>query len=883
MNPFIIQGTGDMTPNEIRSGFLKFFEERGHRTVASSPLIPHDDPTLLFANAGMNQFKEIFLGHTVPEFRRAASSQKCIRAGGKHNDLEDVGKDGTHHTFFEMLGNWSFGDYYKAEAIEWAWDYLTKVIGLPGEDLRATVHDTDDDAENLWLKITGMPKEHVTRHGDKDNFWEMAEVGPCGPCSEIHMDLGAHRGCGRPDCGPNCTHCEDVHDYRFVELWNLVFMQYFRDENRQLSPLPETHVDTGMGFERLCAVVAGKDSNYHTEVFLPIIRAVEELSGREYTFKAEDSPFRIIADHIRALSLAITDGGFPSNAGRGYVLRRILRRASRAGRQLGMTGPFIYKLTGSVIESMGTAYPELSERLEHVENVIRREEEQFGQTLNRGIDQFEEMAAELSETKTSVFPGEKAFRLYDTYGVPVDLTALMAEEKGMDIDMDGFQKNMEEQRERSRAGAKFDHSSINLEEGLESEFVGYDTTETQATVIGAAEGVLVLDQTPFYAESGGQVGDAGTITGDGFTFIVKDTQKQGNAVLHMGEVTEGMPEKGMQVTATVDTERRGHITRNHSATHLLHKALRSVVGEHVHQAGSLVSPERLRFDFTHSQALTAEEIENIERIVNARVRDDLAVSTKFTDLEEAKASGAMALFGEKYAETVRVVSMGDFSKELCGGVHVNATGQIGLVRVTSESAVAAGTRRLEAVTGAGAEELARSEQKTLGELGSMLKAAPGEVIGRVTSLNQRIRDLEKELAKTRQEMANKSMDAMLSGSDEAGPAVTKIGDAKLIVQEISLDDKKAFRAMGDTVRDKLGSGVGVIINTAEDSLALLVVVTDDLVGNGVKAGNIIKEIGAIIGARGGGKPHMAQAGGGDAAKLGELKDVLPGIVENALG
>ena len=872
-----------MTPNELRSGFLKFFEERGHRVVASSPLIPQDDPTLLFANAGMNQFKDIFLGHVVPEFRRAASSQKCIRAGGKHNDLEDVGKDGTHHTLFEMLGNWSFGDYYKAEAIEWAWDYLTKVLSLPAKDLRATVHHSDDEAEKLWLSITGIPAEHVSRHGDKDNFWEMAEVGPCGPCSEIHLDLGPQRGCGRPDCGPNCKHCDAVHDARFIELWNLVFMQYYRNEKGELSPLPETHVDTGAGFERLCAVVAGVDSNYHTEVFLPIIRAIEELSGVEYTFRAEDAPFRIIADHIRALSLAITDGGFPSNTGRGYVLRRILRRASRAGRQLGLVDPFMYRLTGSVIDSMGEAYPELEQRREHVENVIRREEEQFGQTLNRGIDQFEEMAGELETSSAKVFPGDRAFRLYDTFGVPVDLTALMAEEKGMSVDMDGFRKHMDEQRERSRAQAKFDQSSVHLEEGLESEFVGYDTLETQAVVIAAAEGVLVLDQTPFYAESGGQAGDKGVITGEGFRFVVEDTLKQGHAILHMGKVEEGTAEKGMSVTATVDDDSRGRTIRNHSATHLLHKALRTVLGEHVHQAGSLVSPERLRFDFTHTQALTADEVERVERIVNARVRDDMPVATRFASLDDARAEGAMALFGEKYGDTVRVVTMGDWSKELCGGTHVKATGQIGLFRVTAESAIAAGTRRIEAVTGAGAEELARSEHATLVELGSMLKSSPDEVVGRVTGLNQRIRDLEKELAKTRQEMANKSMDAMLSGSSEAGPAVTAVGDSKLVVQEISLDDTKAFRAMGDTVRDKLESGVGVIINTAGDKLAMMVVVTDDLVGKGVKAGDIIGEIGQIIGARGGGRPHMAQAGGGDASKLPEVRAALPGIVEKALG
>jgi alanyl-tRNA synthetase len=871
-----------MTPSEIRAGFLSFFEERGHKVWASSPLIPNDDPTLLFANAGMNQFKDIFLGQRVPDVRRAVSSQKCIRAGGKHNDLEDVGKDETHHTFFEMLGNWSFGDYYKAEAIEWAWDYLTEVVGLPAKDLRATVHDSDDEAEELWLKITGMPKEHVTRHGDKDNFWEMAEVGPCGPCSEIHLDQGAGRGCGRPDCGPNCDHCEAVHDYRFIELWNLVFMQYYRDENRELSPLPETHVDTGMGFERLCAVVEGVKSNYHTELFLPIIRATQELCGRQYTYEDEDAPFRIIADHIRALSLAITDGGFPSNNGRGYVLRRILRRGSRAGRQLGLTTPFMYKLVGSVIETMGGAYPELVERREHVEGVIRREEEQFGRTLHHGIDEFEKMAADLAKTNADTVPGDLAFRLYDTYGVPIDLTALMAEEKGMEIDMAGFETSMEEQRKRSRAQTKFDQTIIHVEDGLESEFVGYDTVETGALIIGSDKGVLVLDQTPFYAESGGQVGDHGAITADGFRFEVTDTQKQGTAILHLGELKSGTIEHGTQVTATVASDWRDPTISNHSATHLMHSALRTVLGEHVHQAGSQVTPERLRFDFTHNQALTPDEIAEIERLVNENVRMNHSVDTTFSDIDTAREQGAMALFGEKYDDIVRVISIGEWSKELCGGTHVRATGQIGLFRVVSESAIAAGTRRIEAITGKGAEELARGEHERLVELGHMLKANPDEVIDRVSALSDRVKDLERELQNVRQQMASKSMDAVMSGGGDAGPAITEIAGSKLVIQEMALEDTKAFRGIGDTVRDKLGSGVGVILNSVDGNVAYMVVVTDDLVEKGVKAGDLIKEVSAIMGGKGGGRPHMAQAGGGNASKIAELREKAPGIVEKAL-
>ena len=864
-----------MTGNELRSGFLQFFVERGHRIVPSSPLIPHDDPTLLFANAGMNQFKDIFLGRRMPEFRRVASSQKCIRAGGKHNDLEDVGKDGTHQTFFEMLGNWSFGDYYKAEAIEWAWDYLTRVLGLPKERLRATVHQSDDEAEGLWLKIAGMPKSHVSRH-DKDNFWEMADVGPCGPCSEIHLDMGASRGCGRPDCGPNCAYCDALHDSRYTELWNLVFMQYYRDESGALTPLPEKHVDTGAGFERLVSVVQGKSSNYDTDVFMPIIRAIEEKAGREYPggLTPEGAPFRIIADHLRSLALAITDGGFPSNIGRGYVLRRILRRASRAGRQLGLTDPFLFELSGAVVETMGDAYPELRQRREHVATVIRREEEQFGRTLHRGIDQFEAMAEELARKDERELPGDRIFQLYDTYGVPVDLTALMAEERKLTLDMEGYNRLMEEQRERSRAQAKFDQAAALVGENLTSEFVGYDALAVEAQIVGVGEGALVLDQTPFYGESGGQIGDHGTISNDEFEFAVSDVQKQAGAIVHLGKVTRGAPAVGMSVTAAVDPERRARTIRNHSATHLLQAALREVLGEQVHQAGSLVAPDRLRFDFTYGQAVRRDELEKIESLVNARIRDDLPVMATYAPIEEAKAAGAMALFGEKYGDIVRVVKMGDYSMELCGGTHVRATGQIGLFRIVCESGIAAGTRRIEAVTGAGAEALARAEHERLERIGALLKAGPEELETRVTSLVERIRELERELERTRTAMAGSDVDRWVA---EAG----RVGASKLLVREVSMPDAKAFRALGDAVRERLRDGVALLISREDDKLSLMVLVTDNLVKK-VQAGKLVGALAGLIGARGGGRPHMAQAGGGDPAKLPELLAKAPDIIAHAL-
>ena len=867
-----------MTGNDIRSGFLKFFEDRAHRVVRSSPLIPQDDPTLLFTNAGMNQFKDIFLGRQTPDFRRAASTQKCIRAGGKHNDLEDVGKDGTHHTFFEMLGNWSFGDYYKAEAIEWAWDYLTNELGLTASDLRATVHTSDDEAEGLWLKITGMPAEHVSRHGDKDNFWEMADVGPCGPCSEVHLDLGPDRGCGRPDCGPNCTHCDEVHDARFIELWNLVFMQYYRDEQGELTPLPETHVDTGAGFERLVSVVQGTGSNYDTDVFAPIMRELETASGLEYVpgTGKEGVPFRIIADHIRALTFAVTDGGFPSNAGRGYVLRRILRRASRAGRQIGLTDPFLFELSGAVADAMGGAFPELGQRRGHVAEVIRREEEQFGRTLHRGIDQFEDIADALGKRGETVIPGAKVFQLYDTFGVPVDLTALMAEEKGMTLDEDGYESAMQEQRERSRAGAKFDQAGVELDGELSSEFVGYDTLTADATITGVAgDEAIVLDQTPFYAESGGQVGDTGTITGDGFVFDVESVQKQGDAIVHFGKVAQGGTRVGVPVSANVGPDGRGRTIRNHSATHLLQTALRQVLGDQVSQAGSLVQPDRLRFDFTFNRQVTPDELEQVERIVNESVRSDLPVGASFQSLDEARESGAMALFGEKYGDTVRVVDMGDVSKELCGGTHVTATGQIGLFRIVSEGGIAAGTRRIEAVTGAGAEELARAERRRLERLGEMLKATPEEVEQRVEALAARVKDLERDVERARHNAATTDLDAWVRDAGE-------VGGVKLVVQDAQVADSKDFRALGDSVREKLGSGIAVLVSAQEGKANLMVLVSDDLVGRGIKAGDLIRGLGEVIGAKGGGRPHMAQAGGGDASKVPALLAKAPELVADAL-
>ncbi len=673
-----------MTANQIRQQFIDFFKEKKHTFVPSAPVIPQDDPTLLFTNAGMNQFKDVFLETGSRPYTRAVNSQKCIRVSGKHNDLEEVGHDTYHHTFFEMLGNWSFGDYYKKEAVAWAWELLTEVWKLPKDKLYATVYTDDDEAEEYWRKETDINPDHILRFGEKDNFWEMGNTGPCGPCSEIHIDLGPER-CDKQEQEHTCFVNGDCG--RYIELWNLVFIQYNRDEKGKLHPLPKKHVDTGAGFERLVAVLQNKDSNYATDVFTPLLDEISRITEVNYRQSDEKAAFHVIADHVRMLTFSITDGGLPSNEGRGYVMRRILRRAARYGRKLNISEPFIYKIVPKLVEIMGEAYPELKERQEHVMKVIQAEEEHFNRTLDRGLEIFERIKKDLQKKKQNVIPGREVFKLYDTYGFPVDLTRILAEESGLTLDMDGFEKEMEAQRNRARAASRFEMQSsdseawVVLNEGPDSHFVGYDDlaveTHIMRFLVSENDIRLVMRDTPFYAESGGQVGDKGVISGEGFKLPVIDTQKDGDHIIHIcNKIDDFMPQTD-KVLAEVVSFKRQNTATNHTATHLLHAALRKVLGDHVQQAGSLVEPERLRFDFTHFEKVSAEQIAEIEKIVNRKIQENIALEIRQEKFDEAKKKGAMALFGEKYGDVVRTVAVPGFSLELCGGTHVKATGDIG--------------------------------------------------------------------------------------------------------------------------------------------------------------------------------------------------------------
>ncbi|MCD6376339.1 MAG: alanine--tRNA ligase, partial [Caldisericaceae bacterium] len=756
-----------MTANEIRQQFIDFFISKGHTFVPSVPVIPQDDPTLLFTNAGMNQFKDIFLGKGKRDYTRAVNSQKCIRVSGKHNDLEEVGRDTYHHTFFEMLGNWSFGDYYKKEAIEWAWELLTEVWKLPKEKLYATVHHTDDEAAELWTKVTDIAPERVLRFGDKDNFWEMGPVGPCGPCSEIHIDLG-EEFCDMKDQEHTCDVNGDCG--RYIELWNLVFIQFNRDEKGELHPLPARHVDTGAGFERLVAVLQGKNSNYDTDVFMPILQAIGELVGQDYHSSKEQMAFRVIADHLRMITFSIADGGMPSNEGRGYVMRRILRRAARYGRKLNMHEPFIYKLVPKVVEMMGDVYPEIRERQEHIMTVIRSEEEHFNHTLDRGLEIFEKIKDDLKSRGELVVPGHEVFRLYDTYGFPVDLTRILAEENGLTLDMKGFEEQMELQRQRARASSKFvmaesEQDWVVMNEGPDSRFVGYDelAIETHIMRYRKTEQHLqvILKDTPFYAESGGQVGDRGAIKGENFTLQVLDTQKEGDHIIHICELVENFQPKSDKVLAEVVSSARRSTQKNHTATHLLHAALRRVLGTHVTQAGSLVEPDRLRFDFTHYDKLTADQIREIERIVNQKIQQNIPLQISFEKFTEAKKKGAMALFGEKYGDVVRTIKIDDFSFELCGGTHVKATGEIGAFIILYEAGIAAGVRRIEAITGEKAVEYIQNNKQILQQLTEALNATNENLVEKVEQLLNEKRQLEKELQKARAANLQAGVDELL--------------------------------------------------------------------------------------------------------------------------
>ena len=868
-----------MKSREIREAFLRFFEGKGHVRVPSAPVVPQDDPTLYFTNAGMNQFKDVFLGLGRRDYTRAVDTQKILRVSGKHNDLDEVGYSPWHHTFFEMLGNWSFGDYFKKEAIEWGWELITEHFGLDKERLWATVFEGDDaveadvEAEAFWYECTDLLPGRVVRLPAKENFWEMGATGPCGPCSEIHYYLGDDL-----TAQDSRMLIDDTGD--LVEIWNLVFIQYNRDETGALQPLPEKHVDTGMGFERMCSLLQGAESNYETDVFQPLIGRIAELTGKEYGGEHR-VPMQVIADHVRALSFAMADGAMPSNEGRGYVLRRILRRAARYARQLDQHDPVIHQLVGSLGETMGHVFPEVAARKDHIARVIHSEEEGFGKTLDRGLDIFARFAAKGQIT------GGDAFQLYDTYGFPLDLTELMAREQGIPlVEREEFDRALEAQRQRARQATRAQFSATEgvgdaLEEA-HSLFVGYDELEIEARVVQAEEGEdsrvwLVLDRTPFYAEAGGQVGDRGRIEGNGFVVEVEDAQKARGGIVHRGRLVEG--ETGAlagAVVARVDRQFRIDAERNHTATHLLHESLRQTLGDHVGQMGSLVAPDRLRFDFSHFAAVEPEQLREIEERVNEQIRADLAVSTFQEELEKAKAMGAQALFGEKYDDRVRVVRIGDFSLELCGGTHVRSTGEIGAFDLLSESGIAAGVRRSEALTGAGAERIAQQRRQVLAELGSRLNAAPEEIADKIEALLGRNRQLERSLDELRRRVA------ALEATNNLNEA-REVRGVKVVAQRTEAEDVPSLRSMADGLRESLGSGVGVLGADIGGKVSFIAVVTDDLIkGRGLKAGDIVRGVAQLAGGSGGGKPHLAQAGGRDPGKLDEALAQVADIVEQQL-
>ncbi|MGQ9561591.1 MAG: alanine--tRNA ligase [Candidatus Oleimicrobiaceae bacterium] len=859
----------------VRQSFLDFFRGKGHRIVPSAPVIPAGDPTLMFTNAGMNQFKDVFLGLGTREYVRVANSQKCIRVSGKHNDLEEVGRDTYHHTFFEMLGNWSFGDYYKREAIAWAWELLTEVWHLPKERLWATVFRDDDEAAQLWPAVTDIDPAHVLRFGEKDNFWEMGDTGPCGPCSEIHIDRGPEY-CDSTDpahvCGVNggCA--------RFLELWNLVFIQYNRDESGQCTPLPAKHVDTGAGLERLVAVLQGKRSNYDTDLFMPLIGAIVELTGKTYSGGTDEQAvaFRVIADHVRALSFAIADGALPSNEGRGYVLRRLLRRAARFGRVLEMHEPFIFKLVAPLVDMMGEAYPELRERHQHIARVICAEEENFSRTLDRGLSEFEKRVEQLRAAGQSVLPGEDAFRLHDTYGFPLDLTQLLARERGLTVDVDGFEVAMEEQRSRSRATGQEATVAMPELQGVPaggSRFVGYEELRVNTTVLYADHGRVVLATTPFYAESGGQVGDTGWICGGESRFRVDNTVRSGDHIVHLGHYEQGGPfSPGAEVEAGVDEARRRATERNHTATHLLHKALRTVLGKHAHQAGSLVHPDYLRFDFTHFEKVGVEDLARIEEMVNEVVQANYPVRWQVVPFAEAKERGAVALFGEKYEEMVRMLEVDDYSRELCGGTHVRATGEIGLFYIVSESAVAAGVRRIEALTGHQAVARARRDRDQLRQAAQALTCQPDEVVERLEGL---LRE-RKELLSAVKSRKGKDVSAVAS---QLLTQARDMGGIKLLASKVEVNDLEELKSLADLVRERLGSGAGVLYAQLDGKGNFIAVVTPDLADSGrLHAGALVREVGKLTGSGGGGGARMAQAGAKALDKVDAALAAVPEIV-----
>jgi len=845
-----------MTSQEIRQSFLNFFESKQHSIVKSAPVVPFDDPTLLFTNAGMNQFKDVFLGTGKRDYKRAADTQKCIRVSGKHNDLEEVGHDTYHHTFFEMLGNWSFGDYYKSEAIEWAWELLTDVWKLPKERLWATVYRTDDEALELWKTKTDIKHSHIIKFDEKDNFWEMGDTGPCGPCSEIHINISDDYdnpkwvNAGTPEC---------------IEIWNLVFIQYNRDLSGQLHELPAKHVDTGMGFERICAVIQGKKSNYDSDVFTPLINKISEISKVPYINEEHQIAMRVIADHIRTLTFAIADGATPSNEGRGYVLRRILRRAARYGRKINLTNPFLYKLVDTLANTMGNIFPEIVENSEKVKNIINAEENSFHATLDRGIELFEEAVKRANTLGLKVIPGEEVFKLYDTFGFPVDLTAVMAKEKGLEIEEDKFNLLMTEQKERARKVTKekisalnisaqtdFGEDFYNLEDTI---FTGYTTILSKAKVVYIKNLdnaiALVLDRTPFYPESGGQIDDHGIIKFNDTEFIITGLTKVNNKTIHLIEKTEHNFKVGDEVEAIVEAKRRNDIMRNHSATHLLHKALRSVLGTHVKQSGSFVGPDRLRFDFSHFEKVNEAQLKLIEETVNEKIRESLELHHhRDIPFEKAKEMGALMFFGDKYGDKVNVVQFGNYSMEFCGGTHVKNSADIGMFKILSESSIAGGIRRIEAVTGRGVEKFIEQQQEEIVKLNNL-----------TLLLNEEKRKLEKELSEFRLKEKLGSIDLVIkSGVELLGNNIYK--------GKINAENMDELKAFGDELRNKIKSGIGVLYSEIEQKAGIVCVVSDDLIKEKkYSAGKFVGALAKLVDGGGGGKPHLATAGGKAVNKI----------------
>ncbi|MBM4171286.1 MAG: alanine--tRNA ligase [Ignavibacteria bacterium] len=857
-----------MTANEIRQQFLDFFKNKEHKEVPSAPVVPHGDPTLLFTNAGMNQFKDVFLGNGTREYKRATDTQKCIRVSGKHNDLEEVGHDTYHHTFFEMLGNWSFGDYYKKEAIKWGWELLTEVWKLPKERIWATVYKTDDEAFDFWKSETDINPKHILRFDEKDNFWEMGETGPCGPCSEIHINLSddfdnpEYVNAGDPKC---------------IEIWNLVFIQYNRDENGALHELPAKHVDTGMGFERVCAVLQKKNSNYDTDVFSPIIRAIEKISSVKYEKEEEKISMRVIADHIRALTFAISDGAVPSNEGRGYVLRRLLRRAARYGRKINLKDPFLFQLVNVVVKNFSHVFPETKANQYQTEKIIKAEEESFNATLDRGIELFDALIKKLEAKNKKTIPGEDVFKLYDTFGFPIDLTNVMAREQGLTIDESRFNELMEEQRERARKSTKDKLSTANIvQDTIEdfeltsrasTEFTGYDELSTETKIVGIknsnGQSFVVLEKSPFYVESGGQVSDKGILIINDTHLRISDVTKVNNLTIHIVKNESNVEIKnGLKVIVSIDTDRRWDIMRNHSVTHFLHKALREILGQHVQQSGSYVGPDYLRFDFTHFEKVKEGELDAIESLVNEKLRENIPMTHhRDTPFEQAQKMGALMFFGDKYGEKVNVVQFGDFTMEFCGGTHVKNSSQIGLFKIISESSIASGVRRIEAITGKGVEKYIREQQL------------------RIENEELRIIELQDEKRKLEKELGELKLKEKLGGIEKIIFTPFLINGINVFKGKVDAANMDELKSMGDELREKMKSGIGVLISQIDDKVGIVAVVSDDLLKDKkMSAGSIVKEIAKIVGGSGGGRPHLATAGGKDISKIEEALNSVDKII-----